>query len=439
MVPIGAVLAGKYRVERVLGQGGMGVVVQATHLQLGQPVALKFLLPEVLGNPDIVARFLREAQAAVRLKSEHVARVIDVGTLDTGAPYMVLEYLDGVDLAHVDRRHLSPGLIVDFLLQACEGLAEAHALGIVHRDVKPGNFFLARRNDGSTQLKVLDFGISKSPVGLEGSLTATQAVMGTPAYMSPEQMRSAKAVDARSDIWALGAVLYELLQGAPPFEADSFAAMCVKVAMDPHGPLTVPLPPGLAEVVYRCLDKDPARRFQNVAELAAALAPFAQSPAQAALAVERAARMLGAHLAPPFASVTAGGPSTFTAGASAGTVPPPSRARTGLVAGVIVAVVAAAVVAVVALGGGKAPASAPGGAPTRAIDAGAPVVDAAPAIDAGAPVVDAAPPIDANAIDASPIDAGRARQGSGKGNGSGRGSGKGKGSGAGEDVLDSRY
>src|SRR3954464_4337091 len=139
-IQIGTVLAGRYRVDRVLGQGGMGLIVQAMHLQLHQPVAMKFLLPQVLGKPQVVQRFLREAQAAVRLKSEHVARVIDVGSLETGAPYMVLEYLEGTDLASFPRSQLTVSIIVDLMLQACEALAEAHSLGIVHRDIKPANF-----------------------------------------------------------------------------------------------------------------------------------------------------------------------------------------------------------------------------------------------------------------------------------------------------------
>src|SRR6185436_9016494 len=186
-VELGAVLAGRYRIDRVLGQGGMGIVVQAMHLQLHQSVAMKFLLPEVLENQQVVQRFLREAQAAVRLKSEHVARVIDVGSLESGAPYMVLEYLEGADLSIFPRSQLTVGGIIDLVLQACEALAEAHSLGIVHRDIKPANFFITRRADGTLLLKVLDFGISKIAT-TNGQLTATQTVMGTPAYMSPEQM-----------------------------------------------------------------------------------------------------------------------------------------------------------------------------------------------------------------------------------------------------------
>src|SRR5215467_8988717 len=177
----------------------MGVVVKAMHLQLNQAVAMKFLLPEVLGNQQVVQRFLREAQAAVRLKSEHVARVIDVGTLETGAPYIVLEYLEGADLSNVPRSQLSVGIVVDLLLQACEALAEAHALGIVHRDIKLANLFVARRADESPLLKVLDFGTSKSV--LSSPLTTVHTVLGTPTYMSPEQIRCSRTVDHRSDIW----------------------------------------------------------------------------------------------------------------------------------------------------------------------------------------------------------------------------------------------
>src|SRR5215468_8507690 len=267
-IPIGVVLAGKYRVERVLDQGGMGVVVKAMHLQLNQPVAMKFLLPEVLGNQQVVQRFLREAQAAVRLKSEHVARVIDVGTLETGAPYMVLEYLEGADLSGYPRNQLTIGGIVDLMLQACEALAEAHSLGIVHRDIKPANFFITRGPDGAPLLKVLDFGISKAPMA-QGNLTATQSVMGTPAYMSPEQMRSSRDVDHRTDIWALGVVLYELLQGMPPYGGDTFSSMVIKVVNDPLPRMTVALPGDLDAIVYRCLEKDPARRTRSIIGLEA--------------------------------------------------------------------------------------------------------------------------------------------------------------------------
>jgi eukaryotic-like serine/threonine-protein kinase len=292
VVEIAAVVAGKYRIDRILGQGGMGIVVKATHLELHQPVAIKFLLPDVLGDPLVKQRFLREGRAAVRLRSEHVARVLDVGTLENGAPYMVLEYLEGTDLASVPRARLTIGLIVDLTLQACEALAEAHAMGIVHRDIKPANFFLTRRSDGSELIKILDFGISKAPATLEGNLTATKTVIGTPTYMSPEQMRSSRNVDHRSDIWSLGVVLYELTQGAPPFEAETFSGLVFQVATEPVPPLAVRIPKRLADIVYKCLEKDPGRRFQNVAELAHALAPHARSTAQAAISIERTTGVL---------------------------------------------------------------------------------------------------------------------------------------------------
>ncbi|HEV3190011.1 MAG TPA: serine/threonine-protein kinase, partial [Polyangiaceae bacterium] len=279
----GEVLAGKYRVERVLGIGGMGVVVAATHLQLETKVALKFLLPAMLRNQEVVGRFAREARAAVRIQSEHVARVSDVGTLENGAPYMVMEFLEGEDLAAWIQRNgaLPVDQAVDFVIQACVGVASAHGIGIVHRDLKPANLFCLRGNDGQFVIKVLDFGISKvnnlavSDGG--GSMTHTSAVMGSPYYMSPEQMVSAKDVDARTDIWALGVVLYELLTAQTPFAGESFAEIAIKVATASFAPVRSyrpDAPPGLEAVLIKCLEKDKIRRYTNVAELALALADF---------------------------------------------------------------------------------------------------------------------------------------------------------------------
>jgi serine/threonine-protein kinase len=380
-IQIGAVLAGRYRVERVLGQGGMGLVVQAMHLQLHQPVAMKFLLPEVLGNQQIVQRFLREAQAAVRLRSEHVARVIDVGSLETGAPYMVLEYLEGADLASFPRAHLTVGGVVDLMLQACEALAEAHSLGIVHRDIKPANFFLTRGPGGAPLLKVLDFGISKTPT-TGGQLTATQAVMGTPAYMSPEQMRSSRDVDHRSDIWSLGVVLYELLQGAPPYGGDTFSSLVLQVVNEPLPRLTVALPGDLAGIIYRCLEKDPARRFQNIAELAQALAKYAQSETQAAISVQRTRGIVGtqphraaqAAIEPGTSSRAL--PSTLTGSAGARTLLPRGGRRWAIVAA-MGAVTGAIGVAIVVMSGGRAteaplPSAQPAGAQHTSMPSSAP-------------------------------------------------------------------
>lgn len=296
MISAGTVLLQKYEISRVIGQGGMGVVALARHLQLQQPVAIKLLLPQVLDKHTVVQRFLREAQASVRLRSEHVCRVLDVGQLDNGAPYMVMEYLEGTDLDGLlrERGPLAAGEVVDFVLQACEALAEAHSLGIVHRDLKPANFFLTRRADGSPLVKVLDFGISKTLSPLEESLTTTQSVLGTPAYMSPEQLRSSKHVDARSDIWSLGVVLYELCSGSRPFSASSFSELVLKVAMEAPAALPAEVPAALAEVVLRCLAKEQSDRYADVAELVRALAPLARTQAVAQSAVERTARILSA-------------------------------------------------------------------------------------------------------------------------------------------------
>ncbi|MBL0213949.1 MAG: protein kinase [Myxococcales bacterium] len=292
-VRIGQVFLGKYRVESIIGQGGMGVVAEVTHLQLNQRLAIKMLRQDVLLDQDAVERFKREAQAAARLKSEYVAKVSDVGELEDGTPYMVMEYLEGHDLgALLDERTTLPvSWTCDLMLQTAEALAEAHSAGIVHRDIKPTNLFVTWRPDGTALIKVLDFGISKTTLGTDMHLTQTQSLLGTPAYMSPEQMRSARLVDARTDIWSLGSVMYELLEGRQPFEAESFSEMCVKVAVDAPAPMTL-TPPDVQAVVLRCLAKAPEQRYQTMAEFARDLVPFVQDAHQASLLVERMQRML---------------------------------------------------------------------------------------------------------------------------------------------------
>jgi serine/threonine-protein kinase len=291
----GEILLGKYRVEEIIGVGGMGRVIKASHLYLQQPVAIKIQLPEMADSQSTVARFLREAQATVRLRSEHIARVMDVGTMPDGCPFIVMEYLEGHDLNQILRHHgpQMPQAVVDLVLQACEGMAEAHAAGIIHRDIKPSNFFITRRPDGSNLLKILDFGISKTPAELS-ELTGTQTVIGTPTYMAPEQMVSARSTDSRSDIWSMGVVMYQLLEGRPPFEAETYAQLVLKVGTAPPNPLHVALPPGLQDIVFRCLEKDPNRRIQSVGELARMLAPYASDPMTAQQSAERASRILTA-------------------------------------------------------------------------------------------------------------------------------------------------
>ncbi len=290
---LGEIFLDKYRVDSILGYGGMGVVALCTHLALNERVAIKVLRRDVLDDADAVERFMREAQAASKLKSEYVARVTDVGRSGKNVPYMVMEYLEGHDLEQLlsERGSLALLWAVELTLQACEALAEAHSIGIVHRDVKPSNLFVTWRPDGSALVKVLDFGISKSASTAALQLTQTQSLLGTPAYMSPEQMRSARMVDARTDIWSLGTVLYELLEGRRPFEAESFSEMCVKVAVDSPAPMTS-TPPALQQVVLRCLEKLPEQRYPSMADLGRDLIPFSRDPHQAQVLVERMSRML---------------------------------------------------------------------------------------------------------------------------------------------------
>jgi eukaryotic-like serine/threonine-protein kinase len=278
---VGDLVAGKYRLDGELGTGGMGVVYAATHTLLDQKVALKFLFADAAKNPELVERFWREARAAVKIQSEHVARVMDIGEAN-GVPYMVMEYLEGDDLENIVKRHgpLPVADAIRFVLQACEALAEVHAHGIVHRDIKPANLFLAARPDGTNIVKLLDFGISKvGPAWLQTSdaLTNTAAVIGSPRYMSPEQLRSSRDVDLRADIWALGVTLFEVLGGDSPFARGTMPEVCASILKDePHSltGLRPGIPPALEAVIRRCLAKEPDGRYRNVAELAMALRPF---------------------------------------------------------------------------------------------------------------------------------------------------------------------
>lgn len=294
-VAIGDLLARKYRVERVLGQGNMGVVVAATHIDLGHPVALKMMLPDKEQTPELRERFLREARAAVRLKSQHVAKVLDVGTDENDMPYIAMEFLEGDDLQAILKKNgpLPIADAVEYVLQACEAVGEAHAAGIVHRDLKPANMFLTRDVSGAPCIKVLDFGISKV-MGAELALTHETQSLGSPLYMSPEALGSAKNVDNRTDIWALGISLYQLVAGKTPFHALNMGELCGRILAGTPTPLAEhrpDAPAGLENVLFRCLERDRDRRIQHVAALAHALAPFA--PARSRVYVERIARVVG--------------------------------------------------------------------------------------------------------------------------------------------------
>jgi serine/threonine-protein kinase len=289
----GTVVDGKYRVEKVLGEGGMGLVVSAVHLGLEQEVAIKFLLPEAMRSKVAVERFLREAKVAAKVRSEHVARVHDVGTTeDGGVPYIVMERLEGSDLGKlIDVEGALPiDEACEIAIQACEALAEVHAAGIVHRDLKPSNLFVTRKADGSPAVKLLDFGISKLTLGgdepgIDPALTQTATIMGSPSYMSPEQLRSTKEVDHRADVWSLGAVLYEAITGKPAFRGESLPQVCAMIASeDPALPSSrrEGIPLDLERTILRCLEKNPDKRITLV-ELARGLERYAPDRAKASL------------------------------------------------------------------------------------------------------------------------------------------------------------
>jgi serine/threonine-protein kinase len=280
-------VAGRYRFERVIGEGAMGTVISAHHELLDVPVAVKILSLDLAGKQSFVDRFLREARAVARLKSEHVARVMDVGTLPTGQPFIVMELLEGADLERrlVRDGKMPVGEAADFVLQALDAIAHAHAAGIVHRDLKPANLFITLGPDGREMVKVLDFGIAKlvdaRSVDREGkrtgALTGEHAALGSPSYMSPEQVRDSGSIDHRADLWAVGTILYELVTGVPAFDGHSVGEIFGAILHSRPSPLSrhVPDPPPMfEEVIARCLERDPERRWADAAQLARAIAPF---------------------------------------------------------------------------------------------------------------------------------------------------------------------
>lgn len=299
-LPAGTVIAGKYRVEQTLGRGGMGVVVEATHLDLGNRVAIKLLLPELVKSEEAAARFRREGRALFKLNNPHVCRVMDVGATEGGAPYMVMELLEGEDLAEVLGRGQTFAVTdaVRIILQASQGLAEAHANGVVHRDLKPENIFLTVDTSGESCVKILDFGLSKIQSGpLDNTrsrkLTADAQVMGTPHYMAPEQWMSSKDVGAAADQWSLATILFELISGQPPFPGPQFATICSQVLNAPTPSLAkrrADVPKGLDAVLRKAMEKDPASRYENVGAFAVALSAF--GPGGSAMQAERTLSML---------------------------------------------------------------------------------------------------------------------------------------------------
>jgi serine/threonine-protein kinase len=279
----------KYRVDQLLGVGGMAVVLAGTHIELDSPIAIKLLLPDRATSPDAVRRFLTEARAAAKLKSTNIARISDVGTCATRAgpvlPFIVMERLDGVDLATLmeHRGKLTVEEAIDYLRQACLGLAEAHALSIIHRDIKPANLFLTRTREGVPVIKVLDFGISKSLSAMDThhqrAVTSEQEVMGSPGYMSPEQVKGAKDLDTRTDVWSVGVVLHELITGKECFPGDAIHEIFANILHGEPNEMGLEVPTEVRAIIARCLEKDPSRRYQTMGELADALARALDQPA----------------------------------------------------------------------------------------------------------------------------------------------------------------
>jgi serine/threonine-protein kinase len=390
---IGEVLDHKYEIVRWVGEGAMGVVFEARHRVIGRRFAIKFLHVNLTGRSSVVMRFRREAEAAARLEHENVVAVVDVGTSEDGTPYLVMEYLDGENVARVLERDgpFPAGKAVQLALQVCAGLEAAHEHGIVHRDLKPENLFLRR-----TVVKIVDFGIAKLISGtLEGG-TYSGLTLGTPFYMSPEQARGDSSVDHRTDIYALGVILYELLSGEKPHPGNNATAVLFHLLKQDASPLSAlrpDLPQGLAEVVHRAMAYEPDARFQTVPAFVEALAPFATA-ADSPPSVEPRRPAIGAQPA----SVTAS--STGPVLATGHDVPPAthgvwSRRAAVALAGLLLLGVVAGVIALTRLNSGTDGVAMPDTKPAAArLEPASARENAAPAPEsvALAPAPEAAPP-----------------------------------------------
>ena len=278
----GDLIDGKYRIVRLMGEGGMGAVWEVRHEVMGQRFALKTLHPQYASDTSMVQRFIREARAASAIGSEHIVYITDAGQAADGSSFLVMEYLEGEDLGEVLKREgrLDQARAIELMLQVCDALQPAHERGIIHRDLKPANLFLVQREKYGEWVKVVDFGIAKvaaKVTGEQGSLTKTGAMMGTPFFMAPEQFQKAKHVVHRADIYSCGVILYQLLSGKVPYDADTFSELVFAVATEPPIPLSSAWPgvdPDLEAVVMRAISKEAGDRYQSMGRLAESLKPF---------------------------------------------------------------------------------------------------------------------------------------------------------------------